>query len=55
MAVGDKISDVDCALNAGMRAIQVTRGGKQYSQSKKAFALVPTLLDAAGIIINNSL
>ena len=53
--VGDKSSDVDCALNAGMRAIQVTRGGKQYSQSKKAFALVPTLLDAAGIIINNSL
>ena len=53
--VGDKSSDVDCALNAGMRAIQVTRGGKQYSQSKKSFALVPTLLDAAGIIINNSL
>ena len=53
--VGDKASDVDCALNAGMRAIQVTRGGKQYSQSKDAFALIPTLLDAARIIVSNSL
>jgi D-glycero-D-manno-heptose 1,7-bisphosphate phosphatase len=53
--VGDKASDIDCALNAGMRAIQVTRGGKQYTQSKKAVALVPTLLDAANIIISQSL
>ena len=53
--VGDKSSDVDCAINAGMRGIQVTRGGKQYSQSKKAFAIVPTLVDAAKIIINQSL
>lgn len=53
--VGDKDSDVDCAINAGMRGIQVTRGGKQYPQSKKAFALVPTLKDAAEIILKESL
>jgi D-glycero-D-manno-heptose 1,7-bisphosphate phosphatase len=51
--VGDKDSDVDCALNASMRAIQVTMGGKQYTQSKKAFALVPTLKEAAEIILKN--
>ena len=51
--VGDKDSDVDCALNASMRAIQVTHGGKQYTQSKKAFALVPTLKEAAQIILTN--
>jgi hypothetical protein len=36
-----------------MRAIQVTMGGKQYTQSKKAFALVPTLKEAAEIILKN--
>lgn len=49
--VGDKDSDVDCAINANMRAIQVTQGGKQYTQSKQAFALVPTLKEAAEIIL----
>lgn len=51
--VGDKDSDVDCAINANMRGIQVTRGGKQYDQSKRAFALVPTLKEAAEIILKN--
>lgn len=51
--VGDKDTDVDCALNAQMKAIQVTKGGKQYTQSKKAFALVPTLKEAAEIILKN--
>ena len=51
--VGDKESDIDCAIKAQMRGIQVTRGGKQYTQSKKAFALVPTLKEAAEIILKN--
>lgn len=51
--IGDKDTDVECAINAGMRGIQVTRGGKQYPQSKMAFALVPTLRDAAEIILKN--
>jgi D-glycero-D-manno-heptose 1,7-bisphosphate phosphatase len=51
--VGDKDSDVDCAVNANMRAIQVTRGGKQYRQSTRAFALVPTLKEAAEIILKH--
>jgi D-glycero-D-manno-heptose 1,7-bisphosphate phosphatase len=51
--VGDKDSDVDCAIDAGMRGIQVTRGGKQYTQSKRAFAIVATLQDAAKIILRH--
>jgi len=53
--VGDKDIDVECAKNAGMRGIQVTHGGKQYPQSKHAFAKVATLKDAAEIILKNSL
>ena len=49
--VGDKASDVDCAHNAGMRGIQVTRGGKQYDHHPQAFAKVPTLDEAADVII----
>jgi D-glycero-D-manno-heptose 1,7-bisphosphate phosphatase len=52
--VGDKDIDVECAKNAGMRGIQVTHGGKQYPQSKYAFAKAPTLKDAAEIILKNS-
>jgi D,D-heptose 1,7-bisphosphate phosphatase len=51
--VGDKDSDVDCAVNANMKGIQVTHGGKQYTQSKRAFALVPTLKEAAEIILKH--
>jgi D-glycero-D-manno-heptose 1,7-bisphosphate phosphatase len=51
--VGDKESDIDCAIKAQMRGIQVTRGGKQYTHSKKAFAIVPTLKEAAEIILKN--
>lgn len=51
--VGDKASDVDCAHNAGMRAIQVTQGGKQYDLHPNAFAKAPTLDEAADIIISN--
>lgn len=53
--IGDKDSDIDCAINAGMRGIQVTRGGKQYTQSKRAFALTETLREAAQIVKANSL
>lgn len=52
--VGDKASDVDCAHNAGMRGIQVTRGGKQYDHHPNAFAKVPTLDEAADVIISQS-
>ncbi len=51
--IGDKDTDIECAINAGMRGIQVTRGGKQYSQSKKAFAITPTLREAAEIILKH--
>lgn len=51
--VGDKDSDVECAHNAGMRGIQVTRGGKQYDHHPNAFAKVPTLDEAADIILAN--
>ncbi len=51
--VGDKASDVDCAHNAGMRAIQVTRGGKQYDHHAHPFAKVATLDEAADIILLN--
>ncbi len=53
--VGDKASDIECAINAGLTGIQVVRGGKQYPQSKKALAIVPTLKEAADIIIKQSL
>lgn len=53
--VGDKDSDIDCAIKAGVRGIQVTRGGKQYKQSGSAFAKAPTLREASDIILNNSL
>ena len=53
--VGDKSSDIECAINAGLRGIQVTKGGKQYPQTKKASATVPTLREAANIILNQSL
>jgi D-glycero-D-manno-heptose 1,7-bisphosphate phosphatase len=53
--IGDKDSDVDCAINAGMKGIQVTKGGKQYKQTKKAFAITDTLREAAIIIKNHSL
>lgn len=53
--VGDKSSDIECANNAGLRGIQVTRGGKQYPQTKKAIAIVPTLREAADIIVQASL
>jgi hypothetical protein len=36
-----------------MKGIQVTHGGKQYTQSKRAFALVPTLKEAAEIILKH--
>ena len=52
--VGDKSSDIECAINAGMRGIQVTHGGKQYPQSKQAFAKVKTLKEAAETIVKNS-
>jgi len=52
--VGDKDSDIECAINAGLRGIQVTRGGKQYPQSKQAFATLPTLREAAEVILKNS-
>lgn len=51
--IGDKDTDIDCGINAGMRGIQVTRGGKQYTQSKKAFAVAPTLREAAEIILKH--
>lgn len=51
--VGDKDSDVDCAHNAGMRGIQVTRGGKQYDHHPHAFAKVPTLDEAADVILSH--
>jgi D-glycero-D-manno-heptose 1,7-bisphosphate phosphatase len=51
--IGDKDSDVECAMNAGMRGIQLTGGGKHYSQSKVAFALVPTLKEAVDIILKH--
>jgi D-glycero-D-manno-heptose 1,7-bisphosphate phosphatase len=53
--VGDKASDIECAINAGLTGIQVVRGGKQYPQSKKALAIVPTLKEAADIITKQSL
>jgi len=53
--VGDKSSDIDCANNAGLRAIQVTHGGKQYPQSKQTYATVKSLKEAAEIIVRNSL
>ena len=52
--IGDKDSDVDCAINAGMRGIQVTKGGKQYKQTKRAFAITDTLREAAEIIKSHS-
>ncbi len=53
--VGDKASDIECAINAGLTGIQVVRGGKQYPHSKQALAIVPTLKEAADIIIEQSL
>lgn len=53
--VGDKASDVDCAINAGLRGIQVTHGGKQYPKSKQAFATVKSLTEAADVILKDSL
>jgi D,D-heptose 1,7-bisphosphate phosphatase len=50
--IGDKDSDIECAINAGMKGIQVTKGGKQYPKSKKAFAVTDTLREAAAIIKN---
>jgi D-glycero-D-manno-heptose 1,7-bisphosphate phosphatase len=51
--VGDKASDIDCAINSAVRGIQVTAGGKQYPRSKVAFATVKTLREAAEIIVSN--
>jgi D-glycero-D-manno-heptose 1,7-bisphosphate phosphatase len=48
--IGDKDSDIECAITAGLRGIQVTKGGKQYPQSKRAFALTETLKEAADLI-----
>lgn len=50
--VGDKDSDIDCAHNAGMRAIQVTGGGKQYDHHPSPFAKVENLNQAADIIVS---
>lgn len=50
--VGDKDSDIECALNARMKGIQVVSGGKQYKHSSQAHAIVPTLKDAAEIILS---
>ncbi len=52
--IGDKDSDIECAINAGMKGIQVTKGGKQYPKSKKAFAMTETLREAAKLIKSNS-
>ena len=49
-----KDSDIECAINAGMKGIQVTKGGKQYPKSKKAFAMTETLREAAKLIKSNS-
>jgi D-glycero-D-manno-heptose 1,7-bisphosphate phosphatase len=51
--IGDKDSDIECAINAGIRGIQVTKGGKQYPKSNRAFAITETLREASSIIRNN--
>ncbi|MCX6125042.1 MAG: HAD-IIIA family hydrolase, partial [Proteobacteria bacterium] len=56
--IGDKISDVDCAINAGIPGIQVisqvTAGGKQYEQHPKPYARAKNLDEAADLIISGT-
>lgn len=50
--IGDKVSDIDCGLRAGLRSIQVTQGGKQYPHHHAPFAKVNTLNEAADVILS---
>lgn len=56
--IGDKISDVDCAINAGIPGIQVasqvTGGGKQYELHPKPYACVKDLEEAAELILSGT-
>lgn len=52
--VGDKSSDIDCALKAGIRGIQVTEGGQKYQLHNSPFAVAKNLKEAADIILLNS-
>jgi D-glycero-D-manno-heptose 1,7-bisphosphate phosphatase len=52
--IGDKDSDVECAHRSGMRAIQMTQGGKQYPLHGHADAQYQSLIDAANHIISTS-
>lgn len=46
--IGDKISDVDCGMNFGMRSVQIDRG--QYPIHPNPWLKTDNLLDAARLI-----
>jgi D-glycero-D-manno-heptose 1,7-bisphosphate phosphatase len=50
--VGDKESDVECAHNAGVRAIRVKTGPQNAVDGSKADWVADTLAAAADIIVN---